>query len=65
MRTARISLSVILFVYLVPTVMALIDIYHAHEPDLSTEWTIVNIFLIMVVVLILFNWLDFNRTKKS
>ena len=64
MKIARISLSIILFIYLVPTVLSLIDIYHAHEPDLSTEWAIVNIFLIMVLVFIGLNWIEAWRTKK-
>lgn len=61
MKIARISLSVILLVYLIPTILSLIDIYHAHEPDLSTEWTIVIIFLIMVLVFIILNWINPKR----
>lgn len=37
MRTIRISIAIILFLYSIPTILSAFDIYQGTEPDLSSE----------------------------
>jgi hypothetical protein len=48
MQTIRFSLAVILTIYSIPTLLSGLDIYKGTEPDLSSEWTIVCIFFVLM-----------------
>ena len=58
MKILRVSLSVILIIYSVPTILSGMDIHRAAEPDLSSEWIVVTIFFILSVALFLVSLID-------
>ena len=58
MKSLRVSLAIILFFYSIPAFLSGIDIFHADEPDLSSEWIIVCVFFILSFFLILVNLLE-------
>ncbi len=47
MKTTRVILTIILLSYFIPTILSGHDILKGTEPDLSTEWIIVFIYLIL------------------
>jgi hypothetical protein len=64
MKTIRSSLTFILLIYSIPTILSGLDIYSGSEPDLSSEWIIVSIYLILSIVYCVINLLDlFKKTK--
>ena len=65
MRTIRISIAIILFLYSIPTILSAFDIYQGTEPDLSTEWIIVSAYLILSFVFSVFTLLElFPKLKR-
>ena len=65
MEIFRKSYSVIVFIYSIPTLLSLIDIYHQREPDLSNEWVIVVIFLFMIYGLLVLNFVQKKKKKQG
>jgi hypothetical protein len=64
MKTIRSSLTLILLIYSIPTILSGLDIYSCSEPDLSSEWIIVSIYLILSICYCVINLVDlFKRTK--
>jgi undecaprenyl pyrophosphate phosphatase UppP len=51
MKAFRIILAIILIFYAIPTVLSAMDIYKGTEPDLSSEWVVVGVFIALGVLL--------------
>lgn len=65
LRTLRITLAIILAIYSIPAILSGLDIFKGTEPDLSTEWIIVCIYFVLVLVLIISNLLELIRKAKA
>ena len=50
MKIIRAALTIILLFYFIPTILSGLDILKGSEPDLSSEWIIVGIYLILSLV---------------
>jgi hypothetical protein len=64
MKTLRVSLTIILIIYSIPTLLSGLDIYKGTEPDLSSEWKIIGIFFVLAVIYSIFNLLEIIRERK-
>ena len=51
MKAFRIILAIILVFYAIPTVLSAVDIYRGAEPDLSSEWVVVGVFIALGALL--------------
>ena len=64
MKTLRASLAIFLFIYSFLTIASLLDIYKGSEPDLSTEWIILSVFIFLSMVFCIVSLID-SIKKKS
>lgn len=65
MKTIRVILTIILLFYFIPTILSGLDILQGNEPDLSTEWTIVCIYLILSFVYCIVNLSELLKELKK
>jgi hypothetical protein len=65
MRATRAILTGILLTYFVPTILSVMDILKGSEPDLSEEWIIVTIYLLVSFGYTLVNLSDLLRELKK
>ena len=65
MRIIRISLAIILSVYSIPAILSASDIYKGSEPDLSSEWIVLSIYIILSLAFALVSILELLKEKSA
>lgn len=65
MKEIRTGLTIILLIYFVPTTLSVLDILKGSEPDLSTEWIVVCIYLLLSIAYSLVNLFELLRESKK
>ena len=65
MKKIRSVLTIILLFYFVPTILSTLDILKGSEPDLSSEWIIVSIYLVLSLVYSIVNLMDLLKELKK
>lgn len=64
MKTFRIILAIILIFYSIPTVLSAYDIYKGTEPNLSSEWIVVGVFIALGTILAVVTLLELFKKPK-
>ena len=65
MKKIRIVLTIILLFFIFPTILSTLDILKGSEPDLSSEWIIVSIYLVLSLVYSIVNLLELLKDLKK
>lgn len=64
MKKIRFVLTIILLIYIVPAILSTLDILKGSEPDLSSEWIIVSIYLVLSFVYSIVNLIEILKDLK-
>jgi hypothetical protein len=65
MKKIRSVLTIILLFYFVPTILSTLDILRGSEPDLSSEWIIVSVYMVLSLIYSIVNLMELMKELRK